>query len=72
MKEKIYVTHTCKRCGRAFVAEDTANVQDVSSKSKYCDECVKLGYKNKQKREFTQEQIEAFKERMKKVRERRM
>lgn len=67
----IYVTHTCKRCGKAFVAEDSHNAKDIPPKNKYCEDCVKEGFKNKQKRNYTPEQIEAFKERMKKSREER-
>lgn len=67
----IYVTHTCKRCGKAFVAEDCFNAQDLPPKNKYCDECVKAGFKNKRKRKLTPEQIEAFKQRMEEYRKRK-
>lgn len=69
--EKPFVTHTCKRCGKAFVAEDTYNAQDLPPKNKYCGDCEKEGFKNKRKRKLTPEQIEAFKERMALARKRK-
>lgn len=63
----IYVTHTCKHCGAAFVDEDKYNAQNTPPQWKYCPECVKKGFKNPRTRKvnYTPEQIEAFKERMK-------
>lgn len=34
-----FVTHTCKKCGCAFVAEDYTNCQDIPSRWRYCPEC---------------------------------
>ena len=79
-KLMIYVTHTCRNsklkpndpnyCNRAWVDEDLTNVHDTPPTWKYCEECVKKGFKNpkKRKRTMTPEQIEAFKERMAKYR----
>lgn len=36
-----YVTHTCKKCGCAFNAEDYTNAQDVPPHWRYCPECCK-------------------------------
>lgn len=62
----IYVTHTCKHCGCAFMDIDKYNVQNTPPSWKYCPECVKRGFKNPRTRKNTQtlEQIEAFKQRM--------
>jgi hypothetical protein len=81
IKDKVYVMHTCKNsklnpkdpnyCDRAWVDVDKTNVQDTPPTWKYCPECVKKGFKNPRERKGTisQEQIEAFKERMKRYRE---
>ena len=45
-KEEIYVTHTCKHCGAAFIDIDKTNVKDTPPNWKYCPECVKAGFKN--------------------------
>ena len=34
-----FVTHTCKKCGCAFVAEDYTNCQDIPPHWRYCPEC---------------------------------
>lgn len=36
-----YVTHTCRKCGCAFVAEDYTNCQDLPPKWRYCPDCAK-------------------------------
>lgn len=36
-----YVTHTCKKCGCAFVAEDYTNCYDLPPKWLYCPKCAK-------------------------------
>lgn len=36
-----YVTHTCKKCGCAFVAEDYTNAQDIPPHWRLCPECSK-------------------------------
>lgn len=35
-----YVTHTCKKCNCAFVAEDYTNCQDIPPHWRYCPECA--------------------------------
>ena len=68
---EVYVTHTCKHCGAAFVDVDKYNAQNEPPKWKYCPDCVKKGFKNKRTRKtnYTSEQVEAFKQRMKAYRE---
>ena len=36
-----FVTHTCKKCGCAFNAEDYTNAQDLPPHWRYCPECCK-------------------------------
>lgn len=36
-----FVTHTCKKCGCAFVAEDYTNCQDIPPHWGYCPNCAK-------------------------------
>lgn len=36
-----FVTHTCKKCGCAFVAEDYTNAQDIPPHWRYCPDCAK-------------------------------
>lgn len=36
-----YVTHTCKNCECAFVAEDYTNCRDVPPHWRLCPECAK-------------------------------
>lgn len=36
-----YVTHTCRKCGIAFVAEDYTNCQDIPPHWRYCPKCAK-------------------------------
>lgn len=35
-----YVSHTCKKCGCAFVAEDYTNAQDIPPHWRLCPECA--------------------------------
>lgn len=49
-KEKIYVTYTCKRCGCAFMDLDADNsINDIPLKTRYCPQCVAMGYTNRSK-----------------------
>lgn len=68
-----FVTHTCKKCGCAFVAEDYTNCQDVPPHWRLCPECAeKVGIDyDKQKpwnsfSEARKKQLEKFKEAAKK------
>jgi hypothetical protein len=36
-----FVTHTCKKCGCAFVAEDYTNCQDIPPHWRLCPECAR-------------------------------
>lgn len=46
-KETVYVTYTCKKCGKAFIDVDPLdNINELPLKNRYCPECVKNGYKN--------------------------
>ena len=75
-KETVYVIHVCKNsklkpdnpnyCDMAWVDVDKTNVKDTPPTWKYCPECVKKGFKNPRTRQSTmsEEQIEAFKQRM--------
>ena len=58
VKEKVYVTYTCKKCGRAFIDEDIDNnINEVPLKTRYCPACVAKGYTNdKLKKTLTKEQ----------------
>lgn len=60
-----YVTHTCKKCNRAFVAEDYTNCQDIPPHWRYCPECAAaLGIdydKQKPSTNRTEKQIEFYK-----------
>jgi hypothetical protein len=81
-EEMIYVMHVCKNsklkttdpnyCDRAWVDEDLHNAKSIPPTWKYCEECVKKGFKNPKRKKCTRtpEQIEAFKQRMKEYRER--
>ena len=69
-----YVIHVCKNsklkpsdpnyCNNCWIDEDKTHVRDYSPTWKYCEECVKKGFKNPRTRKssMTEEQIEAFKE----------
>lgn len=71
-----YVVHVCKNsklkpsdknyCDRAWINEDLHNATSIPPTWKYCEECVKKGFKNPRRRKSskTPEQIEAFKQRM--------
>lgn len=70
-----FVTHTCKKCGCAFVAEDYTNCQTTPPHWRYCPECCsKLGIDyDKQKpwmnrSEKLQKRIDAQIERLKSFR----
>lgn len=53
-KEKIYVTFTCKKCGKAFLdVDDFDEVVDLPLKTKYCPECISLGFKNAKPKKST-------------------
>ena len=60
-----FVTHTCKKCGCAFVAEDYTHVKNTPPSWRYCPECAeKLGIdydKQTPKRNRTPEQNEHYK-----------
>lgn len=63
-----FITVTCKVCGKAFTKEVKDNFwTETPSKRWACPECKKAhkkADKPKRKREYTQEQKEAFKARM--------
>jgi hypothetical protein len=42
----VYVSHTCKKCGVAFMAEDLFNAKSKPPTWKYCNECVDAGFSN--------------------------
>lgn len=67
MKETAYVTHTCKKCGSAFVDIDEIGVIDTPSRSKYCPNCVRAGFKNKKKRNLSKETRLKLSKRMKEM-----
>ncbi len=66
-----FVTHTCKKCGCAFVAEDYTNCQDIPPHWRYCPECSQeLGIdydKQRPRTNRTPEQQKAIDERMAKL-----
>lgn len=68
-----YVTHTCKICECAFVAEDYTNCQDIPPHWRLCPSCAEakgIDYSSqkpwnsysKAKKKRIQEQIERLKE----------
>lgn len=71
-----YVAHVCRNsrlkpsdpnfCENSWVDEDLHNVTTIPPSWKYCEDCVKKGFKNPKRRKSskTPEQIEAFKQRM--------
>lgn len=62
MKEKVYVTYTCKnpKCRIAFIDLDpNNNIDDVPLKNRYCPECVKNGLKNSNLKKMSKQEIEA-------------
>lgn len=75
-----YIAHVCRNsrlkpndsnyCDRIWVDEDRYNASSPPT-WKYCSECEMKGFKNPKRRKCskTPEQIEAFKQRMKKYRE---
>ncbi len=58
-KEVVYVTYTCKKCGKAFIDIDiNDNINELPLKTRYCPECVAKGYLNdKLKKKQTLEQL---------------
>lgn len=67
-----YVTHTCKKCGCAFVAEDYTRVTHTPPSWRYCPECSKklgIDYAKQRPRdnfsEARKRAIEKSKERLK-------
>ena len=49
VKEPVYVTYTCKnpKCRKAFIDLDPYNdINDEPLQTRYCPDCVKLGFKN--------------------------
>ena len=71
-----YVIHICKNsrlqpneadyCDRVWIDKDLHNAQDRPACWKYCPECEKKGFKNPKTRKsnMSEEQKEAFKQRM--------
>lgn len=52
-----WVTETCKKCGKAFMYNDTKGViNDEPTKKFYCPECQKNGFKNTKKGKLTPEE----------------
>ena len=66
-----YITATCQHCKKAYLEACKATYfRETPSENKLCPECKKKCVKRiKKKRNYSPEQIEAFKERMKKSRE---
>lgn len=66
-----FVTHTCKKCGCAFVAEDYTHVKNTPPSWRYCPDCAeKLGIdydKQTPKRNRTPEQQQKIDVRMEKL-----
>lgn len=58
LKETVYVTFTCKKCGKAFLDIDVNNnINELPLKTRYCPDCVAQGYTNgKIKKTLTKEQ----------------
>ena len=49
-KEEVYVTYTCKKCGKAFVDLDPMDsINEIPLKTRYCPDCVAKGYVNSNK-----------------------
>lgn len=54
--EEVYVVHVCKNeklkeidpnfCDRVFIAPERKPVENTPSRSRYCPECEKKGFKN--------------------------
>ena len=68
-----YVTHTCRNCGCAFIAEDYTNCQDIQPRWRLCEACTEakgIDYNSQkpwnsyseEKKKMIQEQIERLKE----------
>lgn len=36
-----YVAHECKKCGKAFIAEDYTNAKSLMPTWRYCEDCAK-------------------------------
>ena len=58
LKETVYVTFTCKKCGKAFLDIDVNNnINELPLKTRYCPDCVAQCYTNgKIKKTLTKEQ----------------
>jgi DNA-directed RNA polymerase subunit RPC12/RpoP len=41
LKEEVYVSHTCRICGKAFLNEDELDIQNISPDYIACPECCK-------------------------------
>lgn len=68
-----YVTHTCRNCGCAFIAENYTNCQDIPPRWRLCEACAEakgIDYNSpkpwnsysEEKKKRIQEQIERLKE----------
>lgn len=80
MRNDIYVVHVCKNsklgdkeenyCNNCFIDVDKTGATTYPPTWKYCPECEAKGFKNPRTRQsnMSPEQIEAFKERMKRAR----
>ncbi len=69
-----YVTHTCRKCGCAFVAEDYTNCQDLPPRWRLCPDCAEkagIDYASQKPKdglsEARKKQLEKFKEAAKKT-----
>lgn len=68
-----YVTHTCKKCKCAFIAEDYTNCQDIPPHWRYCSDCcIGLGIDYKKQRPWTnrtKEENEKIKKQIERLKE---
>lgn len=49
-----WVTETCKKCGKAFMYNDTKGViNDEPTRKFYCPDCAKMGFKNSKKEKLS-------------------
>lgn len=67
-----YVSHTCRFCGCAFVAEDYTHVKDTSPTWRACPQCCKergIDYNIQKPNMYrTPEQLQKIKERTERLR----
>ncbi len=49
IKEKVFISHTCISCGRAFVDADECEVENIAPDYKNCPDCIKNKNKNNSK-----------------------